>query len=248
MRTDSFMEKMVGRLRHDEITPVTDLPCKTAWMETYLVSLQYRSQTIQSLQALHSQCCTVIADLLESRLQKQTTADRWAREVVSAHAAVSSQVQEKPPPLNNPDVYYELPALERNRSIPIIEQSSTFRSPREEQDIPSSLYHSESEEIIGSHASLSTLEQQQHVLEQGQRELDWLQNEFEEAAIKRRQKRLQKQREEDEKYDREQFNPEEIYNDDDSTSCSEDDDDETAAFLKAHNATGKPSSYLYRPQ
>ena len=62
---------LAGKLRHEDLVPMTHLSSHLTWLESYLVSLHHQDATAYRSQQVHFEIANTLADLLEQRLRNE---------------------------------------------------------------------------------------------------------------------------------------------------------------------------------
>eukprot|EP00163_Fabomonas_tropica_P011745 TRINITY_DN2261_c0_g1_i1.p1 TRINITY_DN2261_c0_g1~~TRINITY_DN2261_c0_g1_i1.p1 ORF type:complete len:397 (-),score=67.82 TRINITY_DN2261_c0_g1_i1:28-1218(-) len=66
------LQLMVGRLRHDELVPMTHLSTNVTWLETYLVTCSHLQNGMYKTQQLHFEIANTLASLVHRRELQMT--------------------------------------------------------------------------------------------------------------------------------------------------------------------------------
>ena len=63
-----FFGQMAGKLRHDDLVPMTTLMCDVTWLETYLVTMFHQENAMYRAQQLHFEVANTLGEMMERRL------------------------------------------------------------------------------------------------------------------------------------------------------------------------------------
>ena len=70
-----ILAEMTGKLRHDDLVPMINMSCNLTWLETYISVLQHQEGAMHRGQQLSFELASVLANLVEKRLQGRVHAE-----------------------------------------------------------------------------------------------------------------------------------------------------------------------------
>lgn len=71
MNLQDLLAQMAGKLRHEDLVPMSSLMSNLTWLETYLVSLHHQEVSIYKQQQLHFEIANTLAEILDKRLEEE---------------------------------------------------------------------------------------------------------------------------------------------------------------------------------
>lgn len=68
-----ILSDVAATLRHEELTPMSQLLTSPLWIRTYVSSLKHYQKSVQRSQHIHFELANVMGELAERRIQQRIT-------------------------------------------------------------------------------------------------------------------------------------------------------------------------------
>lgn len=69
-----LLQKMAGKLRHDDLVPMSNVTCNLTWLGTFLTSVKLQEHTIYTIQQIQFRLANLLAEIYESRVSERPIA------------------------------------------------------------------------------------------------------------------------------------------------------------------------------